>query len=280
MNNKENYFILNEDEESAILAVSFTARVVLISIITAIMMYWLYYITSIEDKELSKKLNSILKETGWRVKVVNVNIANAFTYGTKTLFITKGALKILNEKEIMGVMLHEVGHSKHMDTIKRVSLMVPVVFSGFYFTCRWIDDITFEKKSMYKAISFIILLFFSLKFIQSAESRREEKSADLFVNKYGYGKYLATGLQKLVDSYKKKEHGKLWTKIMSMYESLFSSHPKVAKRIDYILNDEKVNKHIYSGNKSSAIKMAFLKLTGNEKVNPEVISGSVKRMLS
>ena len=73
------------------------------------------------NKPLSKELNRILG-TGnkWVVQVVPDKTPNAFAAGGVHVFITSGLLKILNKREQMAVLLHEVYHNEKKHLAKRV----------------------------------------------------------------------------------------------------------------------------------------------------------------
>ena len=111
-------------------------------ILTDISMKWFYKASF--DAEIPEYLKNEItkmctshKMNYPKIGVIMDGAPNAFTYGlTKNnarIVITRGLLELLNEKEVVGVIAHEIGHAVHYDMIFMcVAQLVPLVLYYVY----------------------------------------------------------------------------------------------------------------------------------------------------
>ncbi|MGM9877740.1 MAG: M48 family metalloprotease [Bacilli bacterium] len=111
-------------------------------ILTDISMKWFYKASFDEEipeylkNEITKMCNNH-KMNYPKIGIIMDGAPNAFTYGlTKNnarIVITRGLLELLNEKEVVGVIAHEIGHAVHYDMIFMcVAQLVPLVLYYVY----------------------------------------------------------------------------------------------------------------------------------------------------
>ncbi|HLC97437.1 MAG TPA: zinc metalloprotease HtpX [Candidatus Nanoarchaeia archaeon] len=101
------------------------------------------------DKKLYASLYALIKDITKnaelpmpRVFIVTTPQANAFATGRNpkhaAVAVTTGILQLLNEKELRGVLAHEVGHIKNRDIlISSVAAMIAGVISYIAMMARW-----------------------------------------------------------------------------------------------------------------------------------------------
>jgi Zn-dependent protease with chaperone function len=192
----------------------------------------------IVDKYYSKKLSDILKEP-YTVKIAKViGGPNAFAinvFNNNEVFCTSKLRQIFPEKEIIAILLHEVGHTKqksrmYIDYVSETSLLSILLF----FISKWsLTDIPGKIVIGFSLIFRSVLYHLSSAFI----SRQYEYDADSFAVKYGYGKYLKNALLRLHNIQEKdlKECQTILCKISRFLNEIFSSHPDLSKRLKAIL---------------------------------------------
>ncbi len=119
-----------------------------------------------------------------RIAVINDGGPNAFTYGrTKKdarIVLTKGIFDLLNEKEVIAVVGHEMGHIVHMDMmVMTFAQIVPLVLYAIYETfTRNINDKDDTKMAVVGYIAYI--LYIICQYIILWLSRSREYFADRF----------------------------------------------------------------------------------------------------
>ena len=167
---------------------------------------------------------------------------NAFAFGQRTLILTRGAIEMLDDEALKGIIAHEFGHFSHYDTVVTLFAHISNILMGIFlkfvygitktlmFIARNKDPIIgttlkiFYKIviGIYKAIVFIGDL------ILMPVSRKHEHLADIFATKCGYGKNLIYSLYQLRQISLSEP-----TKLI---EQLRSTHPPLVKRIEVLEN--------------------------------------------
>lgn len=101
------------------------------------------------DQKIHSKLYSTIREITTSAKlpmpkvyIVNMPQANAFATGRNhnhaAVAVTSGILNLLNEKELKGVLAHEIGHIKNRDIlISSVAATIAGVISYIAMMARW-----------------------------------------------------------------------------------------------------------------------------------------------
>lgn len=188
------------------------------------------------DKKLTKKINKILKKSKWIVHIVPDKSPNAFAIGGNHIFITTGLKKMLNEREVEAVLLHEVYHNKGLHIYKKMAYDYPL----FYLMAAAAVYITVGTGGNFILGFMAFILMSKVAGIPYAISvgRRHESKADEYAIQFGYGRDLANALKKLEKQYlklmAKKECGKICQLSEKIGEAI-DEHPPIKKRIETIL---------------------------------------------
>ncbi len=176
---------------------------------------------------------------------------NAFATGRNpqhsSVCVTEGLLEIMDDKELEGVIAHELGHVKNRDILTSsiaatiASAITMLAQTALFFGGRGSDD---EDRSPMTALLMLLLAPIAAGLIQMAISRTREYSADASAAKYtGSPKGLILALGKLEN----------WSKRIPMDASpatahmfiikpfsaggisrLFSTHPSTEDRIAHL----------------------------------------------
>ncbi|MBK7926086.1 MAG: zinc metalloprotease HtpX [Bryobacterales bacterium] len=173
---------------------------------------------------------------------------NAFATGRNpknaSVAVTAGLLELMNDRELEGVIAHELGHVKHRDIlISSIAATMGAAISSLahfamFFGGRRNDD---EDSSPLAGLAMLIVAPFAAMLIQMAISRTREYSADAAAAKYtGSPDGLISGLQKL-ESFSKRIPMDASPATAHMFiikpfsgmalASLFSTHPPTEKRV-------------------------------------------------
>jgi len=186
------------------------------------------------EPNLSRKIRVYIQE--------NMSV-NAFSFGKRTLVLTRGSVELLSDESLKGLIAHEFGHFAHYDTVAGLFATISNLFMSV--TMKWLSDVRdkYEDKerlgilqSAFKTIfDLLYYIFRGIGFIGDLilmrTSRGHEYYADQFAVKSGYAKELTSVL---IEIYRMSiETPK------SVKEQLRSTHPPITIRI------EKLEKVIY-----------------------------------
>jgi heat shock protein HtpX len=180
---------------------------------------------------------------------------NAFATGRNpshsSVAVTEGLLKLMDDRELQGVIAHELGHIKNRDILissiaatLAAAIMVAArvaMFAGMFGGGGRSDE---NRGSPIGALAMIILAPIAAMLIQMAISRTREYSADAAAAKYtGSPDGLISGLRKL-ESYSKRIPMDAPPAAAHMYiikpfsratfAGLFSTHPATEKRVAHL----------------------------------------------
>ena len=162
---------------------------------------------------------------------------NAFAFGKRTLVLTRGAVELLSDDCLKGLMAHEFGHFSHKDTEAVLLSTVSNFFMSFIMSK--LTDLknrfdSSEKKSglitslVKGAFDLIYYVFKAIDFIGELilmhTSRRNEYLADQFAARSGFGKELTEALIEI--------YGISVSKPQSVKEQLKNTHPHITLRIE------------------------------------------------
>lgn len=182
-----------------------------------------------------------------KVYIIDDPAPNAFATGRDpahaSVAATSGLLEILNDKELQGVMAHELGHIKNYDI--RVAMMafafVAVIglISDFILRISWFSD-NDDRSQVFVGIIIAILAPIIAMIVQLAISRKREYLADAtgaLTTRYPEG--LASALQKIGEtgSVMKRQNSTTAHLFFSNplkkggLANLFSTHPPINERI-------------------------------------------------
>ena len=209
--------------------------------------------TPLEDGELKTLLTDALTQTGFKASGVFVMDAskrskhsNAYFTGfgkTKRVVLYDTLIAQLSPQEIKAVLGHELGHYKHHHIIKKMCVMIPLIFVVLFVTSLFIRfpdlytafGFAVPQESVAPQMQFIGVFLLSLVFggfgtllspITNHFSRRDEFQADAFAKKLcGTGEPLVTSLITL-----NKENLSELTE-PKIYSVFNYSHPPLLERI-------------------------------------------------
>jgi heat shock protein HtpX len=193
-----------------------------------------------------------------RLYIIPNESPNAFATGRNpqhaSVAVTQGALRLLNEEELTGVLAHEISHVKNRDIlISSVAATLAGMimwlanmarFSTFFGGGRDSDD---EGGGALGSLVTIIVAPIAAMLIQMWISRTREYQADASgAEAAGNPRGLASALQKL-ENYSKRIPMEASPSTAHMFimhpftgsslTNLFSTHPPTAKRIERLLGE-------------------------------------------
>jgi STE24 endopeptidase len=208
-------------------------------------------LTPLEDGDLKTKIETLVKEIGFKVRGIYIMDAskrstklNAFFSGfgkNKEIVLFDTLVDKLNDEEILAVLAHEFGHAVHKDVTK-IMVQQAVIFAifGAMITAilLWNDlATTFGLTEMTFGFALIMLmvLFSPLNFILGIGanylSRKAEYKADAFSAKYVDKKHMVSALKGLAKENYSDLNPHKW------YAFVYYSHPEMALRINAILKN-------------------------------------------
>jgi len=213
-----------------------------------------------DNPKMSKKLNSILGTSKWVVKVVPDKSPNAFAAGGVHVFITTGLMKILNEREQMAVLLHEVFHNKKKHMPKKlayeyslyyliifvIASMTPVAVASFGV---WLGILAFQISLSILKIPYAIIV-----------GRKHEYGADENTVKYGYADDLVSGFKKMelwIGKVMKGQKCGSLCKLVNVISKSIDEHPDMQKRIENILRKKETANAAKNGTVGKIKKAVF-----------------------
>jgi heat shock protein HtpX len=192
-----------------------------------------------------------------RIYVIPQDSPNAFATGRNpqhaSIAVTQGALQLLNESELTGVLAHEIAHVKNRDIlISSVAATLAGIIMWIANMARFAaifgggrSDDREEGGGMLGSLAMIIVAPIAAMLIQMWISRTREYQADASAaQSIGSPQGLASALQKL-EGYSKRipmDASPSTAHMMIMHPfsgrslmNLFSTHPPTQKRIERLL---------------------------------------------
>lgn len=219
---------------------------------------WSYHAKEIEESD-NPRLFQLVREVSQnanlpipKIAIASIDTPNAFATGRskKNAYIvfTAGILNILNERELRGVIGHELGHIKHNDIL--VVTVAATVTSALMVGSRIFGFRAFfdERRGGQDLILMVLLILAALgaMMLQLAISRQRELYADEHsakINNDAQG--LISALQKLENWNAKKPIDNVNPATSALFivnplsgakiKNLFSTHPPIEKRIDNLI---------------------------------------------
>lgn len=206
--------------------------------------------TPLEDEELKAKIDDLLKRSGFESEGVFVVDAskrdsrlNAYFGGlgkSKRVVLFDTLLKKLNEKELLAVLGHELGHFKHRDIYKNIAMLGGILFVGFYIfghipTSFFMELGVRETPAMLMVVFMLLISVFIFLFmpVMSFISRRNEYEADRYAAELCGASDLVSALKKLVDE------NQSFPKAHPLTIFFYYSHPPIIERLS-ALGDKSV----------------------------------------
>ena len=198
--------------------------------------------TPIEEGELKDEISTMMDKVGLRNDGIFIMDAskrdgklNAFFGGlgkSKRVVLFDTLVEKLNNKELLAVLGHELGHFTHGDIWKNIGLMGLLLFIAFYLFGHLPDALFTQVGVVPEAgvqIAMLMLLLPLLSFVftpfMSAVSRHNEYAADEFGSEMGGKENLVSALMKLVTE------NKSFPKSHPLVIFFYYTHPPVLERL-------------------------------------------------
>ncbi|ELP7971792.1 M48 family metallopeptidase [Campylobacter jejuni] len=196
----------------------------------------------LDDKNLLKKISSLMKQCGFSANGVYVIDAskrdkrlNAYFGGlfkSKRVVLFDTLLKALNERELLAVLGHELGHFIHKDIIKALFNGAITMFLLFFVFANLPEFVYLEShlegvNGGVFALLFIFANIFSFLIspILNALSRKNEFAADQHGAKVTSKEDMKNALIALA------RENKAFIKTSKIYTFFYLSHPSISDRI-------------------------------------------------
>ncbi|EPW7398232.1 M48 family metallopeptidase [Campylobacter jejuni] len=196
----------------------------------------------LDDENLLKKISSLMKQCGFSANGVYVIDAskrdkrlNAYFGGlfkSKRVVLFDTLLKALNERELLAVFGHELGHFVHKDIIKALFNGVIIMFLLFFVFANLPEFVYLEShlegvNGGVFALLFILANIFSFLIspILNALSRKNEFAADQHGAKVTSKEDMKNALIALA------RENKAFIKTSKIYAFFYLSHPSISDRI-------------------------------------------------
>ncbi len=196
----------------------------------------------LDDKNLLKKISSLMKQCGFSANGVYVIDAskrdkrlNAYFGGlfkSKRVVLFDTLLKALNERELLAVLGHELGHFVHKDIIKALFNGAITMFLLFFVFANLPEFVYLEShlegvNGGVFALLFIFANIFSFLIspILNALSRKNEFAADQHGAKVTSKEDMKNALIALA------RENKAFIKTSKIYTFFYLSHPSISDRI-------------------------------------------------
>jgi len=225
-------------------------------VIVTINLFYPYFVklfnkfTPLEDEKLKSSIEEIMEKVGFKSEGIYVMDAskrdtrlNAYFAGlgkTKRVVLFDTLLKKLNDKEILAVLGHELGHFKHKDLFKNIALSGLTMFILFAIFGNLPDELFKELMVPKIGVNIIIIallysevILFILQPLINAVSRKNEFEADRFGSTLVTPEDLASALKKLV---KENKH---FPRVSKIYSFIYYSHPPIIERLNKLQKSEK-----------------------------------------
>jgi STE24 endopeptidase len=234
INNFENWWILG--------FVFVFLVVILINVTLPFFMMMFNKFEPIEDGELKSSIEDVMNRAEFKIDgLFSMNASkrdsrlNAFFAGlgnSKRVVLYDTLIDKLSVKEIVAVLGHELGHFKHKDILKNISLVGGMLFVLF-FSFAHIPNELFSSLHIENnplniliiTILFMEVVMFVMQPIMNLVSRHNEFEADKMGAKLGDKEDLKSALIKLVSE------NKSFPKYSKLYSLIYNSHPPVLERI-------------------------------------------------
>lgn len=172
-----------------------------------------------------------------RLYIVDSMEINAFIIGRNTLVLTRGALKMLNDDELKGIMAHEFGHLSNFDGVITILIdFCSTIYLWFFMALSFL--FTYLEKELngslladiFGIINQLIqlpvkIIYLVSQLIISGGSRKAEYRADTYACKLGYQEQLKRALYKLYNI-------QVSDRKRGLIENLERTHPMLAYRIE------------------------------------------------
>jgi STE24 endopeptidase len=220
----------------------------------------------LEEGELREAITKLMEQAGLKSDGIFIMDAskrdsrlNAFFGGlgkSKRVVLFDTLVEKLNQKELLAVLGHELGHFSHGDIWKNIGLMGVLLFISFYLFGHLPDSLFTEMGVRPEAgvqIAMLMLLLPLISFVftpvMSYVSRHNEYAADEFGSRMGGKENLVSALMKLITE------NKAFPKSHPLVIFFYYTHPPVLERLkelgydasNVVIEEEKIEEPALPG---------------------------------
>lgn len=191
-----------------------------------------------KNKDLTSKFLKLTKDPRYQVYQVPEDDPNAFVFGGDKIYVTTGLLKMLSEREVLAVVIHEYGHLVNKHVLKSILSQFPLL------SLIWGASITlgFFSTIYLLPLYFVVLEHYGMAPHNITIGRRYELQADAMTRKYDLDKELISALEK-IDKWAQKIMSQyrcgFFCKAITKVEKMIDEHPSVKRRVEELLKDKK-----------------------------------------
>ena len=199
-------------------------------------------LTPLEESELKTDIETMMQGVGLKSDGIFVLDAskrdsrlNAYFAGlgkSKRVVLFDTLIEKLNNKELLAVLGHELGHFSHGDIWKNIGMIGVLLFLSFFILGNLPDSLFFAMGIEPNAGIEIAMMMILIPLIQflftpviSAVSRHNEYRADEFGSELGGKENLVSALMKLITE------NKVFPKSHPLYSFFYYTHPPVLERL-------------------------------------------------
>ena len=208
--------------------------------------------TPLEEGELRTAIEDFAKKADFKLADIYVmdsskrsTKANAYFTGLgpkKRIVLFDTLIEKLTTEEIVAVLAHEIGHSKHKHIVKTIiisaitSLMMFALF-GYFVSSEALSTALGGSEPCFHLGMFAFMMIYSpisvlLNILSHVFSRKNEYEADAFAAKYGCGDALCSALKKISS----EALSNLQPHPVNVFVNY--SHPTLLQRIERIKSDK------------------------------------------
>lgn len=211
---------------------------------------------------LAAKANQDAKNLEFKLHVVDTPVLNAVYLGDGHVMLFKGLLRALeDENELAAVLAHELGHGVNNDIQDKIDLIQGIQIGNV------LIDLMKDGKVNQEEPDFITALSWQL--LQKGFSREQEREADRYsvflLKRAGYNPQGTVGLMKVLKRKQKRVND-------SKLLELFSAHPNVNNRIEYLTQ---INKKL-----QLAEKLYYSPISTSQLLTEGLLEGNIQSMYS
>lgn len=202
----------------------------------------------LDDENLKDAINKLLQKCGFKSSGVFVLDAskrdkrlNAYFGGlgsTKRVVLFDTLIQKLSKAEILAVLGHELGHFRHKDIIKMITMFAIMLFAMFFIFSHlpnwFLNELGIKNTNVAIIVSFLIFSPVAMAFFEpliSKLSRNNEFNADHF------GANNSTNADMISALIKLGTENKAFPLSHPIYSAIYHSHPTLYERINELKSE-------------------------------------------
>lgn len=240
-----------------------------------LLLVFLYFASLVRASKRRNDLElKLIESTGFDYKILELvtKVPNAFCTSLipRTIFMTRGLVKMCTERELIAVALHEIAHLKTYDSFTLL-LSVLAARAGLTGVIARATNFVIKQRIGGPALrSALVASIVGLTALSEVVAiaflmRMQEKRSDAYTVKFGYAQDLASALQKIEEYSKKKEFCGFLCRVNKKIGNIFASHPETEERVESLLKKEETWKKIQEQDKQGLKNLIQKHLVGEQE---------------